>query len=261
MTNDLKPVRRDQLKQDRSAPHPQPLLGSDIHVWCASLEFPPQELEGLFHLLSPDEKKRAERFYFERDRNRFIAGRGLLRTIISHYLEIEPSQIEFIYGSYGKPALKSALQDKTFEFNVSHSKDLALYIFSWDRKVGIDVEYVRPMPDTNDFAGQFFSPSESGFVNSLSGKQKDDAFFKIWTCKEAFLKANGSGLTLPINQVEISLEAEGSAILRSIGGDKTQAAPWHLETFNPVPGYQAALAVEGHMRHIIFQKLNGYLVG
>lgn len=260
MTNNLKPTWRSAPRFARTQhEHSQPLADSDIHVWCASLKLPPQDLDELFQLLSSDEKTRAERFYFERDRNRFIAGRGLLRTIISRYLEMEASQMEFVYGDHGKPALKLAPQNKAFEFNLSHSKDLALYIFNWNRKIGIDVEYVHPRPDVDDFARQFFSPRESAFVNALSGKQKEDAFFKIWTCKEAFLKANGNGLTLPINQVEISLEAEGLVMLKSIGGNKAQVTHWHLEIFNPVPGYQAALAVKGHVGQIVLQQLNNHL--
>ena len=223
----------------------QPLTDSDIHVWCASLNVSKEDLSHYESWLSLDEKARAQRFYFEKDRDHFIVGRGLLRTLIGHYLKIEPAQIEFIYEDYGKPALKPDLQDKTLEFNLSHSKGLALYVFNWNRKVGIDVEQIHAMPDMDDFAERFFSPRESAYINSLSGQPKEIAFFKLWTCKEAFLKANGNGLTVPINEVEISLEPEGSARLEAIGEEKTQTSYWQLEIFNPVQGYQAALAVEG----------------
>ena len=100
----------------------QPLAGSDLHIWCASLNVSPEDLSCHLSLLSQDEIGRAERFYFEKDRNHFIVGRGLLRTILGGYLEMEPAQIEFVYGTYGKPALKSGLKDKVLEFNLSHSK-------------------------------------------------------------------------------------------------------------------------------------------
>ena len=235
-----------RIECDLSALQPQPLTDSDIHVWCASLNVSPEDLSDYVSLLSPDEKTRAERFYFEKDRDYFSVGRGLLRILIGHYLKIIPSQIEFFYEDHGKPTLKSVLQDKTFEFNLSHSKGMALYIFNWHRKVGIDVEHIHPMPDMDDFAERFFSPRESALINSLSGQQKEAVFFKLWTCKEAFLKANGNGLTLPINQVEISLENEGHIKLEPIGEEKEQTADWRLELFNPVPGYQAALAIEGN---------------
>jgi 4'-phosphopantetheinyl transferase len=245
VSDSLKSKVWERIEGDLSALHAQPLTDSDIHVWCASLNVSAEDLSHYVFLLSPDEKMRVERFYFEKDRNYFSVGRGLLRILIGHYLKIVPSQIDFFYEDYGKPALKSVLQDKTFEFNLSHSQGLALYVFSWNRKVGIDVEHIHPMPDMDDFAERFFSPRESALINSLSGQQKEIVFFKLWTCKEAFLKANGNGLTLPINQVEISLEAEGSVRLETISEGKEQTADWRLELFNPIPGYQAALAVEG----------------
>jgi 4'-phosphopantetheinyl transferase len=193
------------------------------------------------------------RFIFEKDRDHYIAGRGRLRIILGSYLDLEPSQLEFVYGPHGKPALKPGLTNKALEFNVSHSKDLALYAVNWNRRIGVDIEYLIPMADMNDFAERFFTPRESAWINALSGEQKEEAFFKTWTCKEAFLKANGSGLTVPINQVEISLEAEGVVELISIGDDKEQPARWRLEIFSPFPGYQAALAIEGHAGQTVFQ--------
>ena len=227
-------------------PPSQPLADSDIHVWCVSLNVSPQDLSYYSSLLSRDEVDRAGRFVFEKDRNHFIVGRGLLRVILGSYLHVEPAQLEFVYGPHGKPALKPGVTDKTLEFNLSHSKDLALYAFNWNRRIGVDIEYLIPMADMDDFAERFFTLRESTWINALSGEQKEDAFFKTWTCKEAFLKANGSGLMVPINQVEISLETEGTVELISIGSDNKQPARWRLEMFNPSPGYQAALAVEGH---------------
>ncbi|MFO7584042.1 MAG: 4'-phosphopantetheinyl transferase superfamily protein [Anaerolineales bacterium] len=213
-----------------------------------------EELGALFSLLSPDEKVRAGRFYFEMDRNRFVVGRGLLRTILGGYMDMAPSQVEFVYGKYGKPALGLGAWDKPLEFNLSHSKDLALYAFSWDHRVGVDVEYIRPMPDLDDFAEQFFSPRETDVLKSLSEAKKYDAFFKLWTCKEAFLKAHGSGLTTPLNHVEISLEAEGTGLLSAIDGDSEQASRWHLESFSPMMGYRASLAIEGHAGQVVIMR-------
>jgi 4'-phosphopantetheinyl transferase len=244
---------RHNHKQSLSPIPSQPLADSDIHVWCASLNVSPQDLSYYRSILSKDEVGRAMRFVFEKDRSHYIAGRGLLRVILGSYLDLEPAQLEFAYGPHGKPALNLRLTDKVFEFNLSHSKDRAFYAFNWNRRVGVDIEYLIPMADMDDFAEQFFTPRESAWINALSGKQKEDAFFKTWTCKEAFLKANGSGLAVPINQVEISLEIEETVELISIGDDKEQIANWRLEMFNPFPGYQAALAVEGHAGQIVFQ--------
>lgn len=241
------------LERSLSALPSQPLTDSDLHIWCASLNASPENLSYYLSLLSPDEVRRAERFYFERDRNRFIIGHGLLRFLLGGYLNMNPAEIVFVYGEYGKPSLKPVETNKVLEFNVAHSQDLVLYAFNWDRKVGIDVEYMIPLADMDDFARQFFSPKESQFINSLSGKQKEDAFFKTWTCKEAFMKANGTGLTIPINQVEITLSANEEVRLNSIGSDNDELARWHLELFEPISGYQAAMAVEGYDGRCFFR--------
>jgi 4'-phosphopantetheinyl transferase len=148
------------------------------------------------------------------------------------------------------------VEGKSLQFNLSHSNEYAVYVFGWDRAVGIDIEYVRPMEDADDFASRFFSARESELIQSLTGHRKWDAFFKLWTCKEAFLKANGSGLTFPLNQAEVHLGMGGSAKLTSIGGDSMQASRWRLETFKPFLDYQASLAVEGHDWELTFHRLD-----
>lgn len=231
------------------------LAENEAQVWCASLEKPADIVAGFSALLSPDEQARAARFHFERHRNHFIVGRGLLRTIIGSYLGVEPEQIEFSYGPQGKPALMKVAPGKNLQFNVSHSEDQAVYIFSWNRLVGIDIEFKREMPDQDDFAKKFFSPAESALIASLAGDQKRNAFFKLWTCKEAILKASGDGLTKPIEAAEISILDGGQAVkLAAIDGDRQQASGWHLELFEPVVSYQAALAIEGHDCQIVFRQ-------
>jgi 4'-phosphopantetheinyl transferase len=246
MARDRRSTENDAYKQNRDPSSSLDLSSDDVHVWCAPLEQPLQGMAKFFSLLSPDEVARSERFYFERDRSHFIVGRGLLRMLLGRYLQMEPGRVEFSYGQYGKPALKSVSQGKTLQFNLSHSKDLAVFIFSWNRLVGIDVEFVRPMPNQDRFAEQLFSAQESALIGSLFGQEKLDAFFTIWTCKEALFKASGAGLTTSLTEAEISLTDRGAARLLSIGGDQEQAAEWHMETFKPAAEYQASFAVAGH---------------
>lgn len=235
------------------SPLSQPLVDSDLHVWSASLTGSREELSHYSSLLSADEKTRAEKFYFERDQRRYIFGRGILRTLIANYLKINASKIAFIYGAYGKPALEKAYQNKILQFNLAHSNDWALYIFGWDRPLGIDLEHIRPLQDADDFAKQFFSQEESSWISSVSIDQKWNAFYKLWTCKEAFLKANGSGLTVPLNEAEIFIKDDNSAKLTSFGRNLEEAAKWRLEIFNPTDNYQAAIAVEGNQGQVIFR--------
>lgn len=238
-----------------SAPSFQ-LSHDEIHIWSASLEQSAQDVTGLFSSLSQDEKERSKRFYFARDQNRYITGRGMLRALLGNYLGIKPDQIEFSYGAYGKPALGTTFHGKNLQFNLSHSNDKVIYIFNWDQPIGIDIEHARPMKDMDDFALQCFTPNECNFIHALSKDKKQESFFKLWTCKEAFLKANGSGLTVPINQVEVSLATDGSASVTSIGDDREQAGSWHLELFTPIKDYQAALAIEEYEKQILFQQFD-----
>ena len=243
----------NQLGQIFSTLRSKPLVGTDLHVWRASLNSSSAELLYFQSLLSKEENERAARFYFERDRGRYIAGRGILRTLLGGYLGMDAHRIKIIYGPDGKPMLEDTFNKRRLQFNLSNSNDWAIYIFGWDHPVGIDLEHVRVFDAADDFAKQYFAAQETALLNSLTHDQKWDAFFKFWTAKESFLKAKGSGLTFPLNQVEISLGAGNDARIASINGDLQQAANWRLETFIPIAGYQAAIAVEKNQGRILFQ--------
>lgn len=232
------------------------LSNNKIHIWSASLKQPAEDTRFFLQILSSDEQARAKRFYFERDEKRYIAGRGMLRILLGNYIGVEPAQIKFIYNFYGKPALAPIFNTKNLQFNLSHSKDQAVYAFNWDEPIGVDIEYIQPMKDMDDLASQFFTSGECALIHSLAAYQKQETFFKIWTCKEAYLKANGSGLTVPINQVEVSFLKDGAALLTSIGGNKEQAAQWHMSIFTPIKGYQAAHAIKRHKKHMVYQQIN-----
>jgi 4'-phosphopantetheinyl transferase len=231
------------------------LSDNEIHIWDASLQAGREVVAKYSTLLSADEKKRARRFYFKADENRFITGRGILRTLLGRVLKLEPHKIKFQYGEHGKPQVEYNFPGKPFEFNLSHAKDRVVYIFNWGEPVGIDIEHVRPMKDMDDFALQFFTPNEYQLIYSLPKDQKQETFFKIWTCKEAFLKANGSGLTLPINMYEI-YDISDSPKIHSIAQDLQTTAPWNLEMFIPAPGYQAAIAIKEFNKNILVQNYN-----
>lgn len=243
----------NQLGQILSTLHSKPLVGTDLHVWRASLNSSSAELLYFQSLLSKDENERAERFYFDRDRDRYIVGRGILRTLLSGYLGIDARRIRIVYGSDGKPMLEDAFNKQHLQFNLSNSNDWAIYIFGWHHPVGIDLEQIRAFDSADDFARRFFAEPETALLNTLTDDQKWDAFFKFWTAKESFLKAKGSGLTFPLNQVEIALGSGKGARIASINGDHRQAADWRLKTFTPIAGYQAAIAVEKNQGRVLFQ--------
>lgn len=227
----------------QSKPADLKLSENQVHVWLAELDLPTLQIEKLAQTLSPDEAERANRFYFERDRKHFIAGRGILRTILGQYLDLDPAEIQFNYSARGKPALANT--DEVLYFNLSHSQGLALYGVSRDFNLGIDLEYIRPMSDLEQLAKRFFSPGEYTAIASLPDDEKQRAFFQAWTCKEAYLKATGDGLAGGLAEVEVSLiPGEGARLIR-IAGNPQAALSWSLAQIIPAPDYMAAVAVAG----------------
>lgn len=208
------------------------------------------ELSHFHSLLTDDERERAERFYFERDQDRYIFGRGILRTLLGGYLSMDASQVPIVYGSLRKPALALLNTERTLHFNLAHSNEWAAYVFDWDRRVGIDIEQVRPMADVDELVQRFFTSGESTLIRSLSGNQKWDTFFQIWTCKEAILKAHGSGLTTPLDQFEISLHDDHGVTITPQTPDAAILADWNLQLLELVPGYKSAVAVEGNIGNV-----------
>jgi 4'-phosphopantetheinyl transferase len=170
------------------------LKASSVAVWSACLDQPPSVRQQLGRILSAREKGRAERFCFERDRDRFVVSRGLLRTILGCYLGIEPGRLDFCFPAE-KPALCEWCGGTEIQFNLSHSAGVGLFAFARYLQVGIDIEYIREIPEMEDIVQRFFSEREKAAFGSLPGLWKKEAFFNGWTRKEAFVKAIGGGLS------------------------------------------------------------------
>jgi 4'-phosphopantetheinyl transferase len=218
----------------------------DIHVWRADHDLPMIVFQNLYETLSIDEKMRAERFHFEKDRKRFIARRGILRTILGCYLGVEPSQLQFCYVKNGKPALADSFGKEPILFNMSNSEDLAIYGFTRDQEIGVDVEHIRDIPEMDQIAERFFSVGENAVFRSLPRSKKRQAFFSFWTHKEAFIKAIGEGLFYPLNRFEVSFSPDEPIRLLSIDGDSAKASQWFMLSLKPAAGFTAALAIKGH---------------
>lgn len=229
-------------------PHPPTsiVLGADeVHVWRASLKHPQHRLQQLRGTLASDEAERAARFHFERDRQHFIAARGLLREILSRYLKLSPDSLRFKYTSYGKPYLTDECGGAWLRFNVSHSGGLALYAISRGRELGIDIEQIRTDIEHKQIASDFFSKQESVALHALPAHLQQEAFFLCWTRKEAYVKGIGEGLSLPLNSFDVSLTPGAPASLLAVRGDAQEAARWTLQALEPGPDHRAALVAEG----------------
>jgi 4'-phosphopantetheinyl transferase len=221
-----------------------------IHIWIASLEQSNCKVQNLSKLLSEDEQDRSMKFCFEKDRKHFIVGRGLLRTFLGRYLDKEPTQLKFYYSQYGKPALDGTVEGNVLNFNLSHSHGLALYAFALDHQIGIDIELIRFIPDVEQIVERFFSTNERSLFRTLSPEQKQIAFFKGWTSKEAYLKATGNGLAYPLDQIEVSLNPKDPPGLLKIVDNADASTQWSLYALQPAPNYIATLAVEGQGWHL-----------
>jgi 4'-phosphopantetheinyl transferase len=221
------------------------LTDDEVHVFRVCLNLPASRVQDLLQILAVDELNRAERFHFSKDRQYFIVSRGLLRFILSRYLDSKPEHLRFCYGKHGKPRLVSANGSEKLSFNLSHSDGLALFAVASGRKIGIDVECIRTDFEYDQIAAQFFSPLEYSALKNLPEHMKPEAFFNCWTRKEAYIKARGDGLSHALDQFDVSFVPGEPATLLQTRGDPAGTSRWSLIDLQPEPGYAAAIAVEG----------------
>lgn len=193
--------------------------------------------------LSPEERARANRFHFSLHRDQFVIARGVLRYLLSHYIDIQAPLIRFAEGAHGKPEL---LEKPRYRFNVSHSGGLAMYAVCDLHEVGIDIEQHREMDDLEGIASRYFAPEEVQALEQFPAEQRAAAFFRCWSRKEAIVKAIGTGLSLPLDSFCVSVENRADPQVQG----RLPAGTWTLFDVTPRPGYSAALAVQGAPREV-----------
>jgi 4'-phosphopantetheinyl transferase len=218
-----------------------PLADGFADVWAAPLEHPSERLAAFAKTLSPDETVRAERFSTAPLRDAFVAGRGLVRDILSRYCDVPAKAIAFEYGERGKPSLSGA--NGALKFNASHSCGVLLFAISRDAEVGVDVERVVPRPDLTKLARRFFAPDEANVLDALSPDDRLDAFYACWTRKEAYLKARGGGLHLPLDKFVVSFSPGADVELISSEIEPDDPALFSLTELSPAQDFVGALAV------------------
>jgi 4'-phosphopantetheinyl transferase len=210
------------------------LKKGEVPVWTAELDnLTETRLGQLARSLSRDENQRAVRFRFERDRNRFVVCRGVLREILGTYLQRDPEKIDFYYGPQGKPYLDEP-NGHTLEslyFNVSHSSDRAIYALGMG-EVGVDLEFVKPIPEMQALVDHYFSVAERNAFGSVPPDLKLKAFYSCWTRKEAYVKACGGGFLIPLDQFDVSVDPELPARLVCVQGTPGDQLPWSLHGFD-----------------------------
>lgn len=217
---------------------------NDVHIWCTNLDLSREKIQQLETILSQEEINRANQFYFEKHRHRFIVARSSLRIILGQYINIKSDRIQFDYTPKGKPYLVGR---EEIEFNVSHSENMSLYGVTGNRPIGVDIEYLRPIEDAAKLAKRFFCPSEYEVISPLAPGEREKAFFRAWTAKEAFLKATGEGIGGGLDQVEIDLTSQESIKLLKIQNNCHAANEWSLLPLILADDYIGAVVVKGKL--------------
>ena len=208
-------------------------------MWSVRIDAGDAEVANFRLVLSPPERERAAKFRFGDLRNAFILARGALRLLLGRYLDICPDAVEFRYGENQKPALAP---EHRVKFNVSHSGGLAVFAFTLDREIGVDVEHIRSLPDMTAIAKRFFCLEEAADLMSLVASERERAFFLCWTRKEAYVKALGNGLSEPLDSFRVTVNPDVPARLVHVAHDSRAAKLWTLQDLALAPGYAGALA-------------------
>ena len=213
-----------------------------VDIVGVRLDAPAEVIAALWQLLSRDERERAEKFRFAEHRQHYIVARGSLRRLLAERLRIAPRAVEFVETKYGKPRLAPVHGSADLDFNLSHSGALALYAFTSGRAVGVDVELIRDVPDVDDLAERFFSPTEIASLKALPLARRSLAFLACWTRKEAFIKALGQGLSCPLDAFDVTIDPDAPARITRIEAGIESVANWTMQAFTPSPCYIAAVA-------------------
>ncbi len=248
-----------ESRQTEMAQHTCCLRSDDVHIWYVDLQSDAIPIDALASLLSEDEQGRAARFHFDRHRRRFIVRRGALRVLLGRYANSPAGSLRFLYAPRGKPELSACTNPETLYFNSSHSHELCVIAVTRVGPVGVDVEYLRPMRDAEEIARRHFSESEIRDLMAVEPSDRERAFFTCWTRKEAYVKAVGDGLSIPLDGFEVTFLPEDPP--RMYSESTSMDLPiWSL--FELVRGdpYVGALALEHPAPRILAREFDPELV-
>lgn len=222
-----------------SGDRPAAPAANEIHIYSTPFEPLFAEREHLESLLTPDERDRAARYRAGAVRDQFIAGRGLLRRLLAGCLDTPPHAVPITYVLNGKPVLAGG----ALHFNVSHTNGLAVIALA-HRRIGVDVERTRSVPDAAGLVSRFFSPAEQAAYLRLPVECRERAFFRGWVCKEAVIKAAGATVQY-LDGFDVELDPSRPPAVLAVRHPALSAEGWMVAEWEPAPGFAAALAVEG----------------
>ncbi|WJJ95640.1 4'-phosphopantetheinyl transferase family protein [Algibacter luteus] len=220
---------------------------NEIHIWFINFNIPEKYFTLLNSFLSEDEILKASKFKFEKDKNCSIITRGALRLLSGKYLNLNPQEIEFKYGDFGKPAFNF---ETPLKFNVSHSGNIAVLGFCLHSDIGVDIEVMKANFDVFDIASNYFSSSEIEALKILPTEEHTKGFYRCWTRKESFIKAKAKGLSFPLDSFSVSIDSDIKAELLETKWDNNEKEFWKLFSFSPQENYIGAVSVKGQIQKV-----------
>lgn len=220
------------------------LSATEVHVWYVFSDRVNDAgvLQRYAAMMSPDERARHGRFVFAKDRHQFLVTRGVLRTLLARYLEIEPAGCSFTANPYGKPSMLPGADGGTLEFNISHANGLVACAVARAPEIGIDVEDIERAAVSRRLPARYFSATEAQALDDVPEAARVSRFFDYWTLKEAYIKARGMGLSLPLNSFSMILDAAAPRISFAAGVNDDPTS-WQFAQFDPSPRHRLAVAV------------------
>lgn len=228
-------------------------LHNSVHIWLLRFDELKGQEQDFYNLLADEEKKRADNFFSNIDRTRYIVSKGYLRKLLEKFTLTDPEKIVFTANDYGKPALKFPTLE--LYFNISHSANLGLIAISDIAEIGIDVEKHKKIKTIDKIADRFFSQTEKEVLLKLPGKHKLEGFFNCWSRKEAFIKSIGRGLSFPLKLFDVTLKPGDPAELIEIREANESANQWFLQEISVDVGYSAAFCIKSKPGFSIYYRL------
>jgi 4'-phosphopantetheinyl transferase len=222
---------------NRSAPNALPSPSAEVAVWMCELARPADEIRALATTLSPAERARAARFGRPDLRDRYVVGRATLRMLLGKRLGRAPAEVEIRRGTRGRPNVADA---GTLDFNVSHTDGVAIFGFTEDHRIGVDIEHGERRLNVDGIARKFMAPGEQAALDRLAPDERRRALLRLWTCKEAMSKATGDAMSAPFRRISIDIHRE----LRLVAGPPPYTpGAWRLMPIAIVGGYLATVAL------------------